>query len=198
MRPFKTASLRAPQREHLGPVAIAELALNDTKHMLDFRAHLAQLMIEGAAGGPSACRPIWPSPSPPRAPAAYAARYFASLDAQHHGDRKRSTAAGTDNLATLVERCRDITQNQGGALTKTSHNQYGSPSTPSSCISRLVSARSSNTSSAGHSTAASADGRRAAGPIASDLSSAPVPHDLPATRLDWRPTDACAARRSAS
>src|SRR4029079_10300059 len=44
------------QREHLGPVlgdaaiahlAIAELALNDTKHMLDFRAHLAEPVIAG-------------------------------------------------------------------------------------------------------------------------------------------------------
>src|SRR3954453_3234527 len=44
------------QREHLGPVlgdaaithlAIAELALNDAKHMLDSRAHLAEPVIAG-------------------------------------------------------------------------------------------------------------------------------------------------------
>jgi hypothetical protein len=48
------------QREHLGPVlgdaaiahlAIAELALNDTKHMLDFRAHLAEAMIASTLAG---------------------------------------------------------------------------------------------------------------------------------------------------
>ena len=48
------------QREHLGSVlgdatiahlAIAELALHDTKHMLDFRAHLAEPMIAGTLAG---------------------------------------------------------------------------------------------------------------------------------------------------
>src|SRR3954451_23420644 len=48
------------QREHLGPVlgdaaiahlAVAELALNDTEHMLDFRAHLAEPMIAGTLAG---------------------------------------------------------------------------------------------------------------------------------------------------
>ena len=45
--------------------SIAEVALNDTKHMLDFRAHFAEPIH---AGEPSACRRVWPSPSPPRAP----------------------------------------------------------------------------------------------------------------------------------
>ena len=44
--------------------SIAEVALNDTKHMLDFRAHFAEPIH---AGEPSACRRVWPSPSPPRA-----------------------------------------------------------------------------------------------------------------------------------
>src|SRR4029077_3920358 len=48
------------QREHLGSVlgdatiahlAIAELALHDTKHVLDFRAHFAQPMIAGTLAG---------------------------------------------------------------------------------------------------------------------------------------------------
>src|SRR3954464_2080510 len=48
------------QREHLGPVlgdaaiahlAVAELALHDTKHMLDFRAHLAEPVIAGTLAG---------------------------------------------------------------------------------------------------------------------------------------------------
>src|SRR5258705_8624658 len=48
------------QREHLGSVlgdatiahlAIAELALHDTKHMLDFRAHLAEPMIASTLAG---------------------------------------------------------------------------------------------------------------------------------------------------
>src|SRR6478752_3698677 len=48
------------QREHLSPVLgdatiahlpVAELALHDTKHMLDFRAHLAEPMIAGTLAG---------------------------------------------------------------------------------------------------------------------------------------------------
>jgi len=65
------------QREHLGgPVlsdaaiahlSIAELALHDTKYMLNFRAHPCQTDDCGHAGGPSTCRRVLPSPSPPRA-----------------------------------------------------------------------------------------------------------------------------------
>jgi hypothetical protein len=55
------------QREHLGPVlgdaaiahlAIAELALQGTKHMLDICAHLAEPVIAGTlAGGQHHCLP---------------------------------------------------------------------------------------------------------------------------------------------
>ena len=68
------------QREHLGPVlgdaaiahfSIAELALNDTKYMLDFRAHLADPTIARTLAGrqPAAGFGLLlhrPRPSPPR------------------------------------------------------------------------------------------------------------------------------------
>ena len=64
------------QREHLRAIlgeaaiahlAIAELALHDTKHMLDFRAHLAEPAIAGTLAGRQPVVRAWPSPSPPRA-----------------------------------------------------------------------------------------------------------------------------------
>ena len=43
---FHTVPLAA-----IAHLSIAELALNDTKHMLDFRAHLAEPMIAGTLAG---------------------------------------------------------------------------------------------------------------------------------------------------
>src|SRR4051794_3492305 len=64
------------QREHLGSVlgdatiahlAIAELALHDTKHMARLSRAPCRTYDCEHAGGPSACRRVWPSPSPPKA-----------------------------------------------------------------------------------------------------------------------------------
>src|ERR1043165_6849944 len=64
------------QREHLCGVlveaavahlAVAELALHDTEHMLDLRAEFPEAAIAGTAGEPSAGVLVWPSPSPPTA-----------------------------------------------------------------------------------------------------------------------------------
>src|SRR3954470_13288470 len=56
----RDTGLRAPTARTPGPIlgdaaiahlSIAELALNDTKHMLDFRAHLAEPVIAGTLAG---------------------------------------------------------------------------------------------------------------------------------------------------
>src|SRR5258705_13591030 len=56
----RDTGLRAPTARTPGPrsgdaaiahLAIAELALHDTKHMLDFRAHLAEPVIAGTLAG---------------------------------------------------------------------------------------------------------------------------------------------------
>src|SRR4051794_21506946 len=76
------------QREHLGSVlgdatiahlAIAELALHDTKHMLDFRAHLAEPMIAGTLAAVSLPPGLAFSFTAQSTPAASAARFFAPL-----------------------------------------------------------------------------------------------------------------------
>src|SRR4051794_13121485 len=76
------------QREHLGPVlgdaaithlAIAELALNDAKHMLDSRAHLAEPVIAGTLASRHLPPGLAFSFTAQSTPAASAARFFVSL-----------------------------------------------------------------------------------------------------------------------
>src|SRR4051812_18752365 len=76
------------QREHLSPIlgdtaiahlSIAELALHDTKHMLDFRAHLAEPIIAGTLAGRSLPPGLAFSFTAQSTPVASAARFFASL-----------------------------------------------------------------------------------------------------------------------